>query len=274
MTHRLAYLVALPMTVGLYGAAYQLLRTGQGPQELKDYFYPKTGELDANGNAERVQLPSYMKDMMAYAGNPFQTITHKVAPVPSALWEMLSNQDFYGDDIRNPTDPLVKQLGQEAEYIGKTAVPFGIRNLMETNARGDQSEATKIGNFFGVTPAPRTAVRGPGQNLMAEYRQQDRTVGASPEEVEARQQRAAILSGLRGNKGVDLEKAVNDALSSGNITPAGIARLLKRAGMTPAQEQFKAMPLNKAMEIFRVSDDHEKGLFAQLLAKKIEKSMQ
>src|SRR5206468_372550 len=73
LTHRASYVAALPVTVGLYGAAYQYLRTGEGPQELKDYFFPKTGEVDADGNAERVQVPSYMKDMIAYAGHPWET---------------------------------------------------------------------------------------------------------------------------------------------------------------------------------------------------------
>jgi hypothetical protein len=36
--------MALPITVGMYGALYQYLRTGEAPKEIKDYFYPKTGE--------------------------------------------------------------------------------------------------------------------------------------------------------------------------------------------------------------------------------------
>jgi hypothetical protein len=94
--------------------AYQMLRTGEGPSELKDYFYPKTGELDPDGNPERVQVPSYMKDLFAYAGHPWETVKHKVSPAAGSVFEMLENEDFYGDQIRNPDDPLVKQVKQEA----------------------------------------------------------------------------------------------------------------------------------------------------------------
>src|SRR5204862_1290930 len=31
LTHRAAYVMALPITVGMYGALYQYLRTGEGP---------------------------------------------------------------------------------------------------------------------------------------------------------------------------------------------------------------------------------------------------
>ena len=56
----------MPLIAGLMGATYQYLRTGTGtPQELKDYFHPKTGEQDADGNDLRVDIGSYMKDIQA-----------------------------------------------------------------------------------------------------------------------------------------------------------------------------------------------------------------
>jgi hypothetical protein len=140
MSHRAAYVIALPMTVGFYGALYQYLRTGEGPQEMKDYFYPKTGEVDADGNPERVQIASYMKDMFAYAGHPWETVKHKLNPFLSTIYEMLQNEDFYGDMIRNPDDPFVQQVAQEAGYVAKQVVPFSFRNVAEQSKRGDRSK--------------------------------------------------------------------------------------------------------------------------------------
>lgn len=271
LTHRAAYVMALPLTVGLYGAVYQLLRTGEAPTELKDYFFPKTGEVDADGQPERVQLPSYMKDMFAYAGAPWETIKHKVSPALSAVYEMLQNEDYYGDEIRNTNDPLTKQAMQEAEYIGKQVLPFSLTNAFEQTARGDRSKATRYGNVVGITPAPRKEVRSDAENLMASYIKHAPS-GATPEEAEQRQARTQLLSGLRGVTALD-QKKINDAIERGDIVPADLAKMLKRAGMTPDQEKFKRLSFTQALDVFQHGKPEEKAKFAQILLDKATRAV-
>lgn len=270
-THRAAYVMALPITVGMYGAAYMYLRTGQGPTEMKDYFYPKTGDTDADGNPERVQIASYMKDVASYSQHPWETVKHKVNPLPNMVIQMLNNEDYYGDEIRNPDDPAVKQAIQEAKFIAQQFEPLGVRNIMEGNKRGD-SKTTMLGAEFGITPAPRAMVRGPGQNKMADILATRKVTGATPEDAEARQARAQILSGLRGNKGVDLSDAVTAAVEHSQLTPKDVVRMLKEVGSTPAQEKFKRLTMTQALDVFKASDPREQGLFAKALVAKIERA--
>lgn len=272
LTHRAAYVIALPLTAGFYGAIYQYLRTGEGPRELKDYFFPRTGEVDADGNPERVQIASYMKDLFAYSGHPWETVKHKANPILSTVYEMLQNQDFYGDLIRNPSDPVVSKVAQEAAYIAKQFTPFSLRNMQESSKRGGQSAVTKFGNWFGITPAPRDKVRTDAQNKMAEFLSERRMTGATPEDAAARQSRREILAGLRGNKSVDLEKAVTNAIERHQLTAPDVARLLKRAGTTPSQEQFKRLTLPQAIDVFKRSTPREQALFAEALLNKVERA--
>lgn len=271
LTHRAAYVMALPITVGLYGALYQYLRTGQAPSELKDYFYPRTGDTDPDGNPERVQIASYMKDFFAYRNHPWETVQHKMSPILSTVYEMLQNEDYYGDEIRNPHDPLVTQVAQEAKYMGEQVMPFSWRNMQEGSARGDMSTATKLGNWFGITPAPRDVVRSDAQNLMAEFLAERGMSGATPEDAEARQTRAQILSALRGHSDIDLNAAVTDAIERHQLTSPQLAQLLKRAGTTPAQERFKRLTAAQAIEVFKRSTPREKALFAEALIAKVER---
>jgi len=53
MTHRMAYLIALPLMVGAIGAIMMYLWRGHGPESLKDYFFPR----DAQG--KRWAIASY-----------------------------------------------------------------------------------------------------------------------------------------------------------------------------------------------------------------------
>ena len=270
LTHSAAYAITLPIVVGMYGATYQYLRTGKGPEELKDYYFPKTGEQDADGNDERVQLPTYMKDVFAYTRHPGQTLVNKLGPLPEAIAEQYRNQNFFGDQIRNPDDPLVKQLTQEAEWMGKTIEPFAFTNMGEQAKRSDVGTASKLGNWFGVTPAHREDVRTTAQNDMAAMAVKRGHAELTPEEQDAAGQRRDILAGLRRNGNIDFNQAVNQALQSGGIVPADLGKLMKRAGLTPAQERFKSLSTAQALKIFQEATPKEQGMFAELLAKKIE----
>ena len=277
LTHRAAYVMALPITVGMYGALYQYLRTGEGPTEPKDYFYPKTGEVDADGNPERVQIASYMKDFFSYHAHPWETVKHKVNPGLAAMYEMLQNEDYYGDQIRHPDDPAVKQIQQEAEFIGKQVLPFSLRNMTESTSRGDQTTVTKFGNWFGITPAPRDAVRSDAQNRMGEIlKGRGTTSGSTPEIAEARRSRRELLNAIRTNDGSNTEQiqqAVTDALERHQLTPKEVVTLLKRAGTTPAAEKFKSLTLEEAVEVFKLSTPREQALFAEALLAKIQRKI-
>jgi hypothetical protein len=278
LTHRAAYVMALPITVGMYGALYQYLRTGDGPSEMKDYFYPKTGEVDADGNPERVQIASYMKDFFAYHSHPWETLKHKVSPALATVFEMLQNEDYYGDEIRNPNDPAVKQLGQEAEFVAKQVLPFSVRNMTESTARGDQSTTTKLGNWFGITPAPRAEVRTDAQNRMSEImKTRGGQGGATPEMADARDLRRDLLAAIRTNRdGGNSEKiveTVQNAIERQQLTPKDVVKLLKRAGSTPAQEKFRTLTLPEAVEVFKLATPGEQALFAELLLRKVQRKM-
>jgi hypothetical protein len=144
--------------------------------------------------------------------------------------------------------------------------------VAEQSKRGDRSTVTKVGNWFGITPAPRSEVRTEAQNRMMEFLGRRRMSGATPEDAEARQTRSEILRGMRGNSDVKLGKAVSDAIERHQLTAPEIAHLLKRAGLTPAQEQFKRLTLPQAIDVFKRSTRHEKELFAEALLSKVERA--
>ncbi len=276
LTHKGAYVIALPIMVGLYGATYQFLRTGEGPQELKDYFFPKNGETDPDGNPQRMQIASYLKDVYGFTHDPVGTVEHKANPMAASIIQMLQNQDYYGDEIRNRQDPVVKQLQQMAEYIGKQVEPLSLRNIEESKARGDQSLGTAISNEVGITPAPRAVVRSEAQNQMAEDLSTRHMTGSTPEDAEARKSRQALLAALRGNKDGSnsdaITDAVTDAIEKHQLTKSSIVRLLKAAGSTPAAEQFKRLTLAQAIDVFKKSTPEEKQKFGQALYDKISRA--
>ena len=170
VTPRMAYTVALPFVVGLYGGIMNYLYTGETPRELKDYFFPRTGAIRPDGNPARISLPSYMKDIYAYAQHPLTTLGHKVNPVVSTVIDMLKNEDYYGALIRNPDDPLVNQVRDEMAYAAKQYEPFSSRGIRQQLQQGKPLLET-LPNLIGVTPAPASISRTVEQNAAIERRQ-------------------------------------------------------------------------------------------------------
>ena len=177
-SHRMGYVVALPVVAGLYGALTQYLFTGKGPSELKDYYYPKTGNTDEKGDPERVVLPTYMKDIYHYINQPGRTLRNKIHPMLSMMAEMFANEDFYGTKIRNEDDPVMKQVLDVAEYGGRTLTPFAVRGLQQ-NLKSGEGLAKAALPFVGITPAPADIKKTEAEKKLSEIMAAIRFAGSS-----------------------------------------------------------------------------------------------
>jgi hypothetical protein len=156
------------MTVGFYGALYQYLRTGEGPQEMKDYFYPETGEVDADGNPERVQIASYMKDFFAYAGHPWETVKHKMNPIV----DRVRNASERG--LLRRHDPESRRSVRSADRTGsglcrEAGTALQLPEMSEQSKRGDRSNVTKARQLVRDHAGAALEVRTEAQNRMMEF---------------------------------------------------------------------------------------------------------
>ncbi len=161
LTHKASYIMGMVYVTGLIGGTAHYLMTGTMPEDAKDWFFP--GEPGS-----KVSLPSYMRDVMAYREQPWQTVKHKLNPEFELLAEMLENQDFYGAAIYNPQDPMMQQAVDVFEHTAKAFVPFTFRQYTDVPRPGVEP-INPILPFFGVTRSPRYIQMTPDEK--AEYSQ-------------------------------------------------------------------------------------------------------
>jgi hypothetical protein len=249
------------LSVGLLGAVIMYLMTGHGPETNQDYFEPRTGRKDPEGNEERMSLPSYMKDVLSVMRHPIRTVGHKVHPLLSYIADMLQNKDYWDNQIRNPHDPLVVQLKQVAEYTAEQFQPIGFRNLQEQRRRLQTGGRAAL-PFIGITPANREAVRSPAQNRMHEMLS-GRGGSATPEQA---QQRAS-------------EHDVEAAVRAGTMTRAQAADSLRHLGLSKRQQQgakkrmredprvtsFKHLTLEERRQVYDLGTPEERKLWHRYL---------
>lgn len=234
VSDRTLYSAMLPVLVGLYGATYQYLHTGKGPQSLLDYFYPKTGLTNKAGNPDRVALPSYMKDVFSYGKDPFATVAHKLSPGLGAISDLMNNKDYFGNLIRNPKDPVGKQLEQAASYVGKSAIPFSVQQFGKQKAAGGSAEQ-QAESFVGITPASGSITKSSFEQTVGEA--VNKVMGSktlTPEEQILIQDKAAAKEAARQGDKSQLDQLVK----SGQITALGEKHLQTAASRTGLQNQF------------------------------------
>lgn len=152
---RLSYAIALPIVAGIVGSIIYYLSTGEHPETLKDRYFPRSGARGTPGWSKRLSLPTYIKDIVhVHHKGIVDTVQGKLHPFLTLLGDMLNNEDYYGDQIHNWNDPMVKQAQAVASHILESYTPMtmkppaGKRPPVETTR-------DKVLKFGGITPAPK-----------------------------------------------------------------------------------------------------------------------
>lgn len=267
-THRMAYAMALPMMTAIVGGLLHHWMTGQRPQQARDLFQPQTGEKDANGNPVRLNLPSYVKDVIAYSKHPGTSFAHSLNPMASSMFDLLQNKDFYNTQIRDPDDPLWRQASDVAKFAAGEAKPFAVSGAMKL--KENNAPAWKlVAPFFGFTPVPARQTMTPAQELAAE------TMAASlpsapmtNAQFEQHQLMKDILRQIKENPGAG-SRALADGIARGEINPDKATQLVEHLKYNPLQFQVHHMTAEAAMRVWRIANDQEKEQLRGIMAVKV-----
>lgn len=268
MTPKMAYVLALPYVAGVWGAMIYYLYNGKAPETLLDYFYPKTGKKKPDGTAERISIPTYMKDVFAWKTEGFQTAINKLHPEISAIIQMLQNKDYFGTEIRNPNDSWVEQIKDLGAYQVKQYVPFTITNLMQRQKTGG-SWFEYLQSFGGVTPAPAYITRSP---LQAEiYETYDQRFGGgvrSQEQTEIAQQKADVRTLYLQGKTAEANKALDALVAIGIVKDK--AQFIQEADIPNDVKLFTQLPIDDQRTLIKKMDLYELERYAWYVKKDLK----
>ena len=265
ITQRTADLISMPLTVGFFGAMYQYMMTGKGPDELKDYFFPKDGTTNPDGTEHRVTLPSYMKDYLAYGKSPAQTLIHKTSPFLNDIVELYQNKDFYGEKVYNEDDPVFQKGLDILKQQGESLIPFSFKN----NPKEEPKEALSrqwTEQKFGIMDAPKERQRTETQNaIMKAYIQQ---VGTHAEgKTHAQMEQSIARRRLREYiyNGGTWEDADPDLKEKANVVRTG--QFVNNAKLNPYEFYFKSLTKEKRTALFEDMTEEEQEQFKKYVPK-------
>jgi hypothetical protein len=267
LTYRASYIPALLITTGAIGALVNYLYTGTAPQEMKDYFFPRTGELDENGNPERVTLPSYLKDIYAYGKHPLRTVSHKTAPLISLISEIVNNKDYYGTEVRDQEAPFMTQAGQVAGHVAKSATPFSIRGVQKEKELGSPI-SKQYQSFIGLTPAPKELNMTTAEEAARAYLDRRPKFSRSAEQTERSQLRSKAWRSLR--KGQSVPEDVVEAYREGKLSADDVKRFRRDSKFNGLQLQVKRLSMDEALNVYREANPDERRELKKIINTKWE----
>ena len=271
MTYRMAYTMALPVVVGSIGGMTNYLMTGEAPKELKDYFFPRTGRLDKDGNPERISFPSYMKDVYHYAHTPGKAIVNKLHPALGIIGDMLRNEDYYGTEIRNSDDPIMKQALDSVKHIGKQMTPFSIQGAAKRKETGTGIAGQAL-PFVGILQAPAYVTRTDIQNeifdTLSKRKGHPTRSQAQFEKSQARQEIG------QAHRDGDVDKfwtKVNEAVEKGHIKNdmTELRTLVKNQDLPSDIRAFAQLPKDDQERILTKMNKAEVSKFAWFANKEV-----
>lgn len=264
---RLSYLISLNIAIAALSGTTQYLLTGQWPQELKDYFYPKTGRKNPDGTDERLSWPTYLKDEYALATHPVQTVEHKVHPVLSMALELWNNEDFYGTKIHNPDDPWSVQAAQIAKYLVGGFKPYAVQN-QEHVAKAGGNAIDRALPFVGITPAPADVSRSPFESFLGEAAGKSSPSEArTPEQAAQTRAMHEAENAIRHGQEPDMR----------GLSPLQQRRVLRAAQQEVPQIRFKRLGIEDKLRAYALATPAEReqyGLAGLILRGRWQESIQ
>lgn len=285
-TDRMSYILALTLQTAFAGAIIQYLYTGEYPKELRDYFFPKTGEVGPDGHNVRLALPTYMKDVYAFSHEPGQTLVNKANPIVSMMGDLWNNKDFFGTEIRHTGDNPLEQGAQALGFVAKNFLPFSVTGAMRLHQQG--ASTTKLAlPFFGVTPAAawidKSAAEIKAQEIAAAHRPAAARTQEATDKMEAKGELMKALHDTdplhasdetdRAKRSAKMGELLRQAVASHVISPKDVAQTIRSMRMSPLERHFRGMDIDDATDVWNLATPEQKKLLAPMMTEKLNRAV-
>lgn len=198
--------------------------------------------------------------------SPTQVLEAVATPAvhTKALLQLAVNRDFF-------TGRRIVDWNADAETIGKQLARYGGQQLAPVSqgmqvAEGRRTLGQQVAGLTGI----KTKVPTPAEALARKFAAESAGTAAPDQDtLERSYLRKQYESDLRDKK-ITL-KDLGHALTAGTITQQDAKTILQRAAHTPLQNEFKGLPIDKALRVWQKADDQERQSLRALLIAKVQR---
>lgn len=262
LTARMAFTIATPITIGLFGGAVHYLMTGKAPQKSEDYFFP-------GPDGAKVSFPTYMKDYYSFKDHPMKTAINKLHPTWGQLVDLYNNADFYGTEIYHPGDDKTKQGLDIMKWYGESWSPLSYRGMEKRIERGETIGSAATG-LFGFMPAPASVSQSKAEQLAAElssreWKRGPRTSGDADRHALVQSFQRRVGAGQKLDP-TELTKAWQEK----RIQDTDLTKIYSNFNVPYLQQEFKGLSIPDALAVMREAKPEERVQLKTLLLQKYD----
>ena len=177
---------------------------------------------------------------------------------------LAANQDYFGEQIRDPWASGGEQLKQTGEYLGKSFLPFGVQGMLKA-----QTPQSKALNLVGITPVPREYSNTPAQNIIDEYNKLTRATTTTKESAEKKKLKSDLMKMARDEDQAGFDDLATESIAEGKITRQQVQEVVKESQIPAGLTRFTKLPLEWAVRAFEAGSDYEKEQWQPYILKKV-----
>ena len=258
MTPKMRFVVGHVAGAMLTGMMYQYIRTGQLPQELKDYFFPKDGSKNTDGTDHRVSPDAYTKDYYNWLTHPVTTAENKIAPGFETLNEIWQNKDFYGGQIRAEDATVPQQFSEIGKYLAKQAVPFAFRTQT-----GSLNKTQQVEQAVGIQAAPRPVQLETDKQKAIYHEATNQFEQVDKPRTQEEMLKYQALRDLRAKitLGQNYTSDLKTAKDKGYLTDRNTDKFISDSKINYFNREYKNFPSERQLKVLKqLGPDDRKGL--------------
>lgn len=274
LTHRLAFVAGLSFVLAARSALWHALALGQDPSKSDtkglDVVSPRDGGQNPDGSPSRFMWPSYAKSAWQW-GKPIKDVATgqwfdilpdiaaaakgRLAFTPRILEELVTNQNYQGQQMRDPNAPVLSQARQFFTKMLKDSIPIGLAQAIKSAKEGE-APGRVAARIAGFTPPPAAITRSDAESFIMS--KTGGHGGALSEDAAAlRDEQQSILQRLR-NKAMTEDDLWRD-VDAGKIAEKDAEKIVKRFRDNPSVlDRAKSLNAKDFVQVYGLATPAEK----------------
>jgi hypothetical protein len=203
------------------------------PPEGKDFFYPRTGEMNPDGTPKRLNTPLYNREFASIYSHVktegleagmTKLVTNKASGVFGLVGSLWTGLDSMGREFRDPNDRLYQKAEQTVQWLfGEEIQPISMEGI-----RNSDSPVLKALSVAGFGPAPKYAMETEVQGEVKATYHKYNSGKATPYEKAVMSKDASKLRKAYEKDAPEYEQLLTDMIKKYDLTPKEVSKLETR----------------------------------------------
>ncbi len=261
--------VSSTMALALGGLMTKAL-SGQNPQGIEDYIWPRTGDTNSSGQPHRLQTPFYMRQFgeiqkhmqnEGVIGGLSDMVRSKSAGIFGLMYEWMSGVGSYGKEIRDPNAPIITQAQQTASQMLKDLEPISFSSMRRAYT---ENFGKGLGlALAGFTPAPRYVTETPLEGQISKAYDRYEGHAVTPYDQAQRSDDYRKLRAYYNDNDGRFYQQLNEMEDKYQLTDSDIFRITKSLedNLSPSVRMFMRLPWEEQKRLLDQMSPSEQQIY-------------